>query len=122
MVFLIKVALQVYSFRSCVVSYAPQARESAVTISVAICFSAISDVTMLSDHAARSGSDRKSFRRGSASRYPIIPHETYLVADEFVGDRNALLWLGGVIAGRDDQLLAQNAARCVEGDAFRHDV
>ena len=42
-----------------------------------------------------------------------------LIADEFIGDRDALFRIGGVVADLDADLLAENAARRIDvGDGL----
>ena len=44
----------------------------------------------------------------------MADHEMHAVADELVGDRDALLGIGDVVAEFDHDLLAEDAARLVE--------
>ena len=46
----------------------------------------------------------------------------YAVGDEFVGDRNALLRVGDIIADRDSELLAEDAAVGVDALDSRFDT
>ena len=57
-------------------------------------------------------------RHGDAG-IEMADDEGDLIADEFIGDRDALLWIGGVVADFDADLLAENAARRVDvGDGL----